>query len=78
MLSGLLPSLAGALHVSLSEAGLLVSAFAVGMVVGAPLLTLATLKLPRRAALIGFQMIFVAGHVAAALVPHFGSCWSRG
>ncbi|MFI6743229.1 MFS transporter [Nonomuraea sp. NPDC050451] len=72
MLSGLLPSVAGDLHVSLSEAGLLVSAFAVGMVVGAPLLTLATLKLPRRAALIGFQVIFVAGHVAAALVPHFG------
>ncbi|MGW8362589.1 Cmx/CmrA family chloramphenicol efflux MFS transporter [Streptomyces wedmorensis] len=72
MLSGLLPSLAGDLDRSLSEAGLLVSAFAIGMVVGAPLLTLATLKLPRRAALIGFQAVFVAGHVAAALVPHFG------
>jgi len=72
MLSGLLPSVAGDLHLSLSEAGLLVSAFAVGMVVGAPLLTLATLKMPRRAALIGFQVVFIAGHVAAALVPHFG------
>jgi DHA1 family chloramphenicol resistance protein-like MFS transporter len=72
MLSGLLPSVAGELHVSLSEAGLLVSAFAVGMIVGAPLLTLATLKLPRRAALAGFQTVFVAGHVAAALVPNFG------
>ncbi|MER5227386.1 Cmx/CmrA family chloramphenicol efflux MFS transporter [Streptomyces flaveus] len=72
MLSGLLPSLAGDLDVSLSEAGLLVSAFAAGMVVGAPLLTLATLKLPRRVALTGFQVVFIAGHVAAALVPHFG------
>ncbi|MDO0917343.1 MFS transporter [Streptomyces sp. DT2A-34] len=72
MLSGLLSSLAGDLGVSLSEAGLLVSAFAGGMVVGAPLLTLATLRLPRRAALVGFQVVFVAGHAAAALVPHFG------
>jgi DHA1 family chloramphenicol resistance protein-like MFS transporter len=72
MLAGLLPAVAGDLHVSLSEAGLLVSAFAVGMVVGAPLLTLATLTLPRRAALAGFQAVFAAGHVAAALVPHFG------
>ncbi|MGW9132923.1 Cmx/CmrA family chloramphenicol efflux MFS transporter [Streptomyces sp. NPDC055681] len=72
MLSGLLPSVAGDLHVSLSEAGLLVSAFAVGIVVGAPLLTLATLKVSRRAALTGFQAIFIAGHVGAALVPQFG------
>lgn len=72
MLSGLLPSLAGDLDVSLSQAGLLISAFAVGMVVGAPLMTLATLKLPRRAALAGFPAVFVAGHAAAALVPHFG------
>ncbi|MFD3589476.1 Cmx/CmrA family chloramphenicol efflux MFS transporter [Streptomyces sp. NPDC058683] len=72
MLSGLLPSLADDLNVSLSQAGLLVSAFAVGIVLGAPLLTLATLRLPHRAALIGFQVIFIAGHVAAALIPHFG------
>ncbi|MFK0297470.1 MFS transporter, partial [Streptomyces sp. NPDC090442] len=72
MLSGLLPSLAGDLEVSLSRAGLLISAFALGMVIGAPLMTLATLKLPRRAALVGFPMVFVAGHAAAALVPHFG------
>ncbi|MEW2397954.1 Cmx/CmrA family chloramphenicol efflux MFS transporter [Streptomyces sp. NPDC046862] len=72
MLSGLLPSMAGDLDVSLSEAGLLVSAFAAGMVAGAPLLALATLRLPRREALVGFQAVFVAGHVAAALVPHFG------
>ncbi|MFI6374313.1 Cmx/CmrA family chloramphenicol efflux MFS transporter [Streptomyces sp. NPDC050546] len=71
MLSGLLPSVADDLDVPLSEAGLLVSAFAVGMIVGAPLLALATLGLPRRAALAGFQTVFVAGHVAAALVPHF-------
>ncbi|MFM9615688.1 Cmx/CmrA family chloramphenicol efflux MFS transporter [Streptomyces niveiscabiei] len=72
MLSGLLPPLADDLGVSLPDAGLLVSAFAAGMIVGAPLLTLATLRLPRRSALVGFQAVFVAGHVAAALVPDFG------
>ncbi|MFG1667829.1 hypothetical protein [Streptomyces sp. Y7] len=41
MLFGLLPSLAGDPSISLPEAGLLVSAFAIGMVVAAPLLTLA-------------------------------------
>ncbi|MFJ3306714.1 Cmx/CmrA family chloramphenicol efflux MFS transporter [Streptomyces sp. NPDC086549] len=72
MLSGLLPSVAQDLDIPLSCAGLLVSAFAVGMLVGAPLLGLGTLKMPRRAALIGFQLVFIAAHVAAALVPHFG------
>ncbi|MHA5054757.1 Cmx/CmrA family chloramphenicol efflux MFS transporter [Streptomyces sp. SD15] len=72
MLSGVLPSVALDLDVPLSSAGLLVSAFAVGMFTGAPLLGLATLKMPRRAALIGFQLVFIAAHVAAALVPNFG------
>ncbi|MEU1301415.1 MULTISPECIES: Cmx/CmrA family chloramphenicol efflux MFS transporter [Streptomyces] len=71
MLSGLLPSISRDLQVSLADTGLLVSAFAVGMLVGAPLLALATLRLPRRAALLGFQTVFIAGHVAAALVPGF-------
>ncbi|WPB95934.1 Cmx/CmrA family chloramphenicol efflux MFS transporter [Streptomyces malaysiensis] len=71
MLSGLLPDISRDLGVSLSSAGLLVSAFAIGMLVGAPLLAMATLKLPRRATLVGFQATFVAGHIAAALVPDF-------
>ncbi|MCX4403064.1 MFS transporter [Streptomyces sp. NBC_01764] len=72
MLSGVLPSVAHDLDVPLSSAGQLVSAFAIGMFTGAPLLGLATLKMPRRAALIGFQLVFIAAHVAAALVPNFG------
>ncbi|MER5900108.1 hypothetical protein ABT150_08385 [Streptomyces mirabilis] len=50
MLSGVLPSVVHDLDVPLSSAGLLVSAFAIGMFTGAPLLGLATLKMPRRAA----------------------------
>jgi DHA1 family chloramphenicol resistance protein-like MFS transporter len=72
MFSGVLPSVAHDLDVPVSSAGQLVSAFAIGMFIGAPLLGLATLKMPRRAALIGFQLVFIAAHVAAALVPNFG------
>ncbi|MGV4929342.1 MFS transporter [Streptomyces sp. BHT-5-2] len=72
MLSGLLPNIATDLGVPLSGAGLLISAFAVGMVVGAPVLAVATLRVPRRTALIAFQLAFTAGHVVGALAPGYG------
>ncbi|MHC5261719.1 Cmx/CmrA family chloramphenicol efflux MFS transporter [Streptomyces sp. UC4497] len=72
MLSGLLPGMAADLGVSIPDAGLLISAFAIGMVVGAPLLAVATLRLPRRATLVGLQVVFVAAHVVGALAPGYG------
>ncbi|MFJ1608498.1 Cmx/CmrA family chloramphenicol efflux MFS transporter [Streptomyces sp. NPDC088253] len=72
MLSGVMPSIAQDLDIPLASAGMLVSAFAIGMLVGAPLMSLVTLKMPRRAALVGFQLVFITAHVGAALVPHFG------
>ncbi|MGX8908039.1 Cmx/CmrA family chloramphenicol efflux MFS transporter [Streptomyces netropsis] len=71
MLSGLLPTLAEDLGVSIPDAGLLISAFAVGMLVGAPLLAVATLRMPRRTALVAFQAVFIAGHVVGALSPSY-------
>ncbi|MFF8815373.1 Cmx/CmrA family chloramphenicol efflux MFS transporter [Streptomyces pactum] len=71
MLSGLLPDIADDLHVSIPDAGLLVSAFAIGMVVGAPLLAVATLRLPRRTTLVALQAVFAACHVAGALAPGY-------
>ncbi|GGR97481.1 chloramphenicol efflux pump [Streptomyces aureoverticillatus] len=71
MLSGLLPGMADDLGVSIPDAGLLISAFAIGMVVGAPLLAVATLRWPRRTALVGLQAVFVAGHVVGALAPGY-------
>ncbi|GHE58052.1 chloramphenicol efflux pump [Streptomyces longispororuber] len=71
MLSGLLPGMAADLGVSVPDAGLLVSAFAIGMVVGAPLLAVATLRWPRRTALVILQAVFVLGHVAGALAPGY-------
>jgi hypothetical protein len=45
---GMLPLIAGDLHVSIPAAGLVVSAYAIGVLVGAPLMTLATARMPRR------------------------------
>ncbi|MEW2526493.1 Cmx/CmrA family chloramphenicol efflux MFS transporter [Streptomyces sp. NPDC047071] len=72
MLSGLLPGMAADLGVSVPDAGLLISAFAIGMVVGAPLLAVATLRWPRRTALVILQAVFVAGHVVGAVAPGYG------
>lgn len=72
MLSGLLQPLARDMGVSIPKAGLLVSAFAIGMVVGAPLLAAATLKLPRRTTLVALLAVFGLGQVAGALAPSYG------
>ncbi|NJP99977.1 Cmx/CmrA family chloramphenicol efflux MFS transporter [Streptomyces zingiberis] len=72
MLSGLLPPIAADMDVSIPRAGLLISAFAVGMVVGAPVLAMATLRLPRRATLIALISVFGLGQVAGAVAPSYG------
>lgn len=72
MISGLLPDIAADLHVGIPDAGLLVSAFAIGMVVGAPVLAAATLRLPRRVTLIGLLAVFGVGQVAGAVAPGYG------
>ncbi|MEU3432148.1 MFS transporter [Streptomyces sp. NPDC006863] len=72
MLSGLLSGIAADLGVSLSAAGLLTSAFAVGMVVGAPLMALFSRAWPRRRALLLFLAVFVAVHAVGALTSSYG------
>ncbi|MBD9724926.1 MFS transporter [Streptomyces caniscabiei] len=71
MLSGLLPPIAEDMDVSIPRAGLLISAFAVGMVVGAPLLAVATLRLPRRTTLVALITVFGLGQIAGALAPSY-------
>lgn len=67
MITGLLPGMAADLDVGIPEAGLLISAFAIGMVVGAPLLAIATLRVPRRATLMALLGVFGLSHVVGAL-----------
>lgn len=71
MLAGLLPELSSDLGVSIPDAGLLISAFAVGMLVGAPVLAVVTLRWPRRTALLTFLAIFAFTHVVGALTPNY-------
>ncbi|MFI7384509.1 Cmx/CmrA family chloramphenicol efflux MFS transporter [Streptomyces sp. NPDC049813] len=71
MLSGLIPDLAHDLGVSVPAAGSLTSAFAVGMIVGAPLTALLGARLSRRAALFGTLTVFLLAHVAGALTTSY-------
>ncbi len=71
MLSGILPQIAEDMDVTIPQAGLLISAFAIGMVVGAPLLAVATLRLPRRTTLIALLAVFGLGQVMGALAPNY-------
>jgi DHA1 family chloramphenicol resistance protein-like MFS transporter len=71
MLAGLLPEIAGDLGVSIPQTGLLISAFAVGMLVGAPVLAVLTLRWPRRAALLAFLAVFAASHVVGAVTDSY-------
>ncbi|MEU4176435.1 MFS transporter [Streptomyces sp. NPDC026589] len=71
IVAGILPELAADLSVGVSQAGLLITAFAIGMIVGAPVMGLATLRLPRRSTLILALAVFAAGHVLAALSSSF-------
>jgi|tagenome__1003787_1003787.scaffolds.fasta_scaffold20857012_2 predicted MFS family arabinose efflux permease len=71
LVAGLLPEMSSAFGVSLSRTGLLITAFAVGMIVGAPAMAIATLRLPRRATLVGALVVFAAGHVLAAITSDF-------
>ena len=69
---GLLPRIATDLSVSVPVAGNLVTAYAVGVVVGAPLLTAAAVRLRRRTALLLFMTLFAAANALAAVAPGFG------
>ena len=69
---GLLPVIAQDLHVSIPAAGLLISAYALGVMLGAPLMTLTTGRVPRRTLLIGLAAIFTIGNLLSAVSGSYG------
>ncbi|MGF7174025.1 MFS transporter [Azospirillum doebereinerae] len=71
VIMGLLPDVARSLSVSVPEAGYLVSGYAMGVVVGAPLVAMATARLPRKTALLALMLIFIVGNVGCALAPGY-------
>ncbi|MGW1156893.1 MFS transporter [Streptomyces sp. NPDC002519] len=71
VMMGLLPNVADDLHISIPTAGHLVSAYALGVVIGAPLLAAVTSRLARRTVLIGLMALFVVGNALSALAPGY-------
>ncbi|MGW6909823.1 MFS transporter [Streptomyces sp. NPDC054940] len=69
VMMGLLPEVANDLHISIPSAGHLVSAYALGVVIGAPVLAAVTARMPRRTVLIALMALFVAGNAASAFAP---------
>ena len=72
VIMGLLPDVAGDLHVSIPAAGMLITAYALGVAIGAPIMALLTLRLPRRSALLALMLIFIAGNAFCALSGSYG------
>ncbi|MFJ5727809.1 MFS transporter [Streptomyces paradoxus] len=72
VMMGLLPDVADDLNISIPSAGHLVSAYALGVVIGAPLLAAVTARMSRRTVLIGLMGLFVVGNALSALAPDNG------
>ncbi|WP_226570108.1 MFS transporter [Mangrovibacter yixingensis] len=69
---GLLPVIAEGVHVSIPAAGMLISAYAVGVMIGAPLMTLLLSRYSRRNALVFLMSIFTLGNMLSAVAPDYG------
>lgn len=71
VIMGLLPLVASDLGVSIPAAGMLVTGYALGVVVGAPILAVATTGLPRKPLLMGLMGLFILGNLIAAIAPNY-------
>jgi MFS transporter, DHA1 family, inner membrane transport protein len=72
VIMGLLPEMARDLDVTIPSAGLIVTGYAVGVVVGAPVLAILTARFPRKGALVALMAIFAFGNLLCALAPSYG------
>ena len=69
VISGILPLLAGDLSVSIPVAGLLVTAYAAGVAIGGPILTVLTTRYSQRTVLIGVMVLFTVSQLLCAIAP---------
>ncbi|MFE2727024.1 MFS transporter [Kitasatospora sp. NPDC059327] len=72
VIMGLLPEVAGDFSVSIPSAGLLISGYALGVVIGGPLLTVLGTRIPRKGMLLMLMGLFIAGNLVSAVAPAFG------
>ncbi len=73
VIMGLLPEIADSLNVPVSKAGLLVTAYAMGVVIGGPILTVSTSRVKRKTILLGLLVIFIIGNVLCSLAPSYNT-----
>ncbi len=71
VIMGILPQIGKDLGVSLSSAGFLISAYALGVAVGAPILSILSSKFPKKSSLIALMAIFTLGNLVCALAPDY-------
>jgi DHA1 family inner membrane transport protein len=70
---GLLPVIAEGMDVSIPSAGMLVTAYAIGVMLGAPIMTLLFSRFGKRGALIALMAIFTLGNLLSALAPGYAT-----
>jgi MFS transporter, DHA1 family, inner membrane transport protein len=71
VVAGILPDVAAGLTVSIPAAGLLITAYALGMIVGGPVLTLLTARVARKPLVVGLVAVSVAGNLGSAVAPTY-------
>jgi len=71
VIMGLLPNVAEDLHVSISAAGQLITMYALGVAVGAPILTVLTHKIPQKKLLCLLMVLFIIGNVISVVAPNY-------
>jgi DHA1 family inner membrane transport protein len=72
IIMGLLPEVAKNLQVSIPSAGLLITGYALGVAIGAPIITVATHRMKRKQLLLFLMILFISGNALAALAPNYG------
>ncbi len=71
VIMGLLPDVAKDLGVTIPQAGMLVSSYAIGVTIGAPILAIVTASWPRKKALVSLMLLFIVGNALCALAPSY-------
>src|ERR1700679_3204334 len=71
VIMGLLPNVARDPGVSIPAAGMLVSGYALGVTIGAPILAIVTAKMPRKKALMSLMGVFIVGNLLCAVAPGY-------
>jgi MFS transporter, DHA1 family, inner membrane transport protein len=71
VIMGLLPDVARDLSVSIPAAGMLVSAYALGVTIGAPIVAIAVANMPRKKALMSLIGVFIVGNLLCAIAPGY-------